>query len=74
VSTAPQRARSHLGGLVRKGAPPEQVAEARRALKYARASAFLCELVESAPPFTPEQRLRLTAILCNPAGGSNGAA
>ena len=65
VSTAPQRARNHLGGLVRRGAPPEQITEARRCLKYAKASAELRELVESAPLFTAEQRLGLTAILAS---------
>ena len=68
MSTAPQRERSNLGGLVRGGAPPEQITEARRRLKYAKAEDYITELVESAPPFTAEQRLKLTAILANPAG------
>ena len=43
-------------------------AEAQRCLEYAKASAFLCELVASAPPFTAEQALKLRAILTSPAG------
>lgn len=68
VSTAPQRERNYLGGLYRSGAPPEQITEARRSLKYAKAEDYIRELVESAPPFTAEQRLKLTAILTSPAG------
>lgn len=68
MRTAPQRERDTLGGLVRSGAPPEQITEARQCLKAAKADAYIRELVESAPPFTAEQRLRLAAILCSPAG------
>jgi T5orf172 domain len=46
----------------------EQITEARRCLEYAKTSSYLRDLVASAPPFSPEQRLRIRAILCNPAG------
>jgi hypothetical protein len=68
VRTPPQRERDTLGGLVRSGAPPEQITEARRCLKFAKASAYLRELAKSAPEFTAEQTICLTRILCNPAG------
>ncbi len=63
--------RGRVGGLIARGAPPERITEAQRCLKYARASAFLRELVASAPEFTAEQTITLTRILCNPAGDAD---
>jgi len=66
--------RGRVGGLIARGAEPERITEAQRCLKFAKASAYLRELAESAPPFTAEQRLRLTAILTSPAGGDDAPA
>jgi hypothetical protein len=36
--------------------------------RHASVEDYMHELVASAPPFTAEQKIRLRAILCNPAG------
>lgn len=68
MSTEPERASARLATLYRKSAPPEQIADARQCLKFVKGMDIVRKLVDEAPPFTAEQRLRIAAILCNPAG------
>jgi hypothetical protein len=82
MPTGPQRARNHLGGLVRCGAPPEQIAEGRRGLSLEKIRKLIREdgltaedvirlLVDEAPPFNEAQKLILRPILS--AAGDAGA-
>lgn len=74
MPTGPQRARNHLGGLVRSGAPPEQIADGRRALTLEKIRRLIRDdgltaedvirlLVDEAPPFNEAQKLALRPIL-----------
>jgi len=76
VSTAPQRARSKLAGLYRGGYGDHdaEVREARFDLRESRIIEAIRKDVDAAPPLPAERRLRIAAILCNPAGGSDAPA
>ena len=76
MSTAPQRARSKLAGLYRGGLTDHdaEVIQARLDLRESKLMASIRENVDAAPPFPAERRLRIAAILCNPAGGSDAPA
>lgn len=75
MSTAPQRARTKLAILYRRGYGDHdaEVQQARLDLRESKVMAAIRENVDAAPPFTAEQRLRIAAILCAPAGGSDAA-
>jgi hypothetical protein len=64
--------RARVAGLVRRGASPERIDEARRELRAAVAEDYITDLVAQAPPLTPDQRARLAVLLLVPAGGSDG--
>ncbi len=63
MSTPAQRARNHLGGLVRSGAPPEQIAEQRAALKAAGLESRIRRDVASWPPLSADVRAELAILL-----------
>jgi hypothetical protein len=73
MSTPSQRARSKLATLYRRGYGDHdaEVVEARRQLRESLVIGAIRKHVDAAPPFTAEQRLRIAAILCNPAGGDH---
>jgi hypothetical protein len=48
---------------------PELAADDRRALKVARAEAFIRRLVDTAPPLTAGERARLAWLLASDGGG-----
>ena len=75
MSTPPQRARSKLASLYARGLTDHDalVEAARQDLRESLVMAAIRKHVDAAPPFTAEQRLRIAAILCNPAGGSDGS-
>jgi hypothetical protein len=58
--------RGRIGGLTRRGAPPEKIEAARAEL----AEAAIRRIVDAWPPLSPAQRERL-ALLLNPGGGSD---
>jgi hypothetical protein len=69
-----RRARAGLAGMTRwHGSHNAEVAQARRELRESLLMDHIREAVAAAPPFTAEQRLRIAAILCNPAGGDHAA-
>lgn len=73
MSTAPQRARAKLASLYRGGYRDHdaEVQAARLALRESLVMASIRKHVETAPPFTAEQRLRIAAVLCSPGGGTD---
>lgn len=62
--------RGRIGGLTRRGAPPEKIEAARAELAEANAEAAIRRIVDAWPPLSPAQRERL-ALLLNPGGGSD---
>lgn len=63
--------RGKIGGLVRRGASPERIAEARAALKAAGLHEKIRAAVAEWPPLTDEQRIELAAILHPGLGSGN---
>ena len=60
--------RARVAVLTRhRGDHDAEVLEARRALRESKVMDQIRRLADESPPFTAEQRLRLAAILCNPA-------
>jgi len=74
VSTAPERASARLATLYRRGYRDHdaEVRDARLALRESLVMDAIRKHVDTAPPLTAEQRLRIAAILCNP-GGADAA-
>jgi hypothetical protein len=64
--------RARVAVLTRhRGDHDTEVLEARRALRESVAIDYIRKLADEAPPFTAEQRLRIAAILCSPAGAGD---
>ena len=61
------RRSARLAGLVRVGADPDRITEARRDLKAAGLSAHIARDVDSWPELTPAQRAELAVQLLSPA-------
>lgn len=57
------RARSQLGVAVRRGRGNAAIADARRDLAAAKLAHYIERVVAESPPFTPDQRARLAALL-----------
>lgn len=51
-----------------------EVREARFDLRESKAMDAIRALVDAAPPLPPERRMRIAAILCNPAAGGGADA
>jgi hypothetical protein len=68
--TPSQDARNKLGALIRRGYTDHdaEVTQARMDLRESLVMDAIRRQVDAAPPFPPERRLRIAAILCNPAG------
>jgi hypothetical protein len=60
--------RGRVGGLTRRNAPPEKIAEARRALTKANLGEHIRAAVAGWPPLTPEDKAELAILLLNPGG------
>jgi hypothetical protein len=75
MSTAPQRARSKLAGLYRGGHTDHDadVQQARLDLRESLLMDAIRKHADAAPPLPAERRLRIAAILCNPAGGADAS-
>lgn len=73
--TPSQQARNELAALKRGGRPDHdaEVRAARLALRESLVMAAIRKHVETAPPFTAEQRLRIAAVLCSPGGGTDAS-
>ena len=65
--------RARLAALVRRGAEPERIEQARRELRAATAETYIRKLVDGWPPLTDAQRERLSLLL-HPGGNDHGAA
>lgn len=55
--------RSRKGNAIKWGASPDKVRDIDRDLAAERLACIIAESVAAAPPFTPEQRQRLAALL-----------
>jgi hypothetical protein len=65
--------RARLAALVRRGADPERIDEARRELRTANGETYIRKLVDGWPPLTDAQRVRLSLLL-HPGGNDHGTA
>jgi hypothetical protein len=57
------KARGKVGPLVRDGAPPEVIEEARHDLREALLAKRIRELADAMPPLSEERRARLAQLL-----------
>lgn len=55
--------RARVGGLARRNAPPERIAEARADLEATRLEEHIRKIVDAAPQLTAAQRERLAPLL-----------
>jgi hypothetical protein len=62
--------RGRIGGLTRRGAPPEKIEQARADLAAETMAAWIKRKLAAAPPLTESQLARIRAAL-PPAGGDH---